>query len=50
MSEKTKREKTDVELQQNERLIQRTVKEHLKIEDETARKNMEKLLIYNLLN
>lgn len=50
MSDNLKKEKPDAALQQNERLIQRTIKEHLKIEDETAQQNMEKLLIYNLLN
>lgn len=50
MSEQIKKEKPDPALQQNERLIQRTIREHLKIEDETAQKNLEKLFIYNLLN
>ena len=34
----------------NDLLIKKTIKEHLKIEDEAAQRNMEKLLIYNLLN
>lgn len=34
----------------NDELIKRTIREHLKIEDEEEQKKMEKVLIYNLLN
>lgn len=50
MKEKNKKEKPDVSILNNEKLIQRTIEEHLQIENEAAQKNMEKLLIYNLLN
>ncbi|NTW72595.1 MAG: hypothetical protein HGA49_10205 [Eubacteriaceae bacterium] len=42
--------KKNEDLYKNELLIKRTIKEHLKIEDEEQAKAMEKLLIYNLLN